>query len=238
MRNTRPIIRGSLAFYVAVVGFVFWISTATAFAQSDIDSPFGLSTVAAPEDSLAVTWEKLLREVNKDLSIVARCRAEAASCASREASKFVQLVKEGEQPEPVAQIGHINRAANLAIRLLDAAHADSEWRPPLGVLARSAGDCKHYAVLKYAVLREAGFAPDALKIVVVEVRSTHQQHAVVAIRTKERQWLILDDHTSTLVESSMALDRYEPLYQLDQGGIQQFARSSRPVQIVESTKVR
>jgi len=89
-------------------------------------------------------------------------------------------------------------------------------------------------VLKYAALREAGFAPDALKIVVVEVRSTHQQHAVVAIRIKERYWLILDNRTSILVESSLALDRYDPLYELDQDGIHQFALPSRSLQMVES----
>jgi len=180
-----------------------------------------------------MTWQKLLLEVNEDLSTITRCRANAQSC-SPAAAKFVALVKEGERPEPLAQIGHINRAANFSMRLLDAAHADNEWRSPLATLARSIGDCKHYAVLKYAALREAGFAPDALKIVVVEVRSTHQQHAVVAIRIKERYWLILDNRTSILVESSLALDRYDPLYELDQDGIHQFALPSRSLQMVES----
>ena len=204
-----------------------------ALAQLETVGPFGLSTIATPEAPLATTWQKLLVEINEDLSIITRCRANAQSC-SPAAAKFVVLVKEGEQPEPQAQIGHINRAANFSIRLLGATHPDNEWRSPLAALARSVGDCKHYAVLKYAALREAGFAPDALKIVVVDVRSTHQQHAVVAIRIKERHWLILDDRTSILVESTMALDRYDPLYELDQDGIHQFALPSRHLEMVGS----
>ncbi len=232
MLSTRQIVRRSLTFYLPLVVFVF-CCVPIALAQLETDGPFGLSTVATPEEPLAMTWQKLLLEVDEDLSIITRCRANAQSC-SPAAAKFVALVKQGEQPEPLAQIGHINRATNFSMRLLDAAHADNEWRSPLAALARSVGDCKHYAVLKYAALREAGFAPDALKIVVVDVRSTHQQHAVVAIRIKDRHWLILDDRTSILVESSMALDRYDPLYELDQEGIHQFAPRSRPLQMVGS----
>ena len=232
MLSTRQIIRRFLTFYLPVVVFVF-CCVPPALAQLEADGPFGLSTVATPEAPLAMTWQKLLLEVSKDLSNINRCRANAQSC-SPAAAKFVALVKEGERPEPLAQIGHINRAANFSMRLLDAAHADNEWRSPLAALARSVGDCKHHAVLKYAALREAGFAPDALKIVVVNVRSTHQQHAVVAIRIKERHWLVLDNRTSILVESSLALDRYDPLYELDQDGIHQFALPSSPPQMVGS----
>lgn len=232
MLSTRQIVRRSLTFYLPLVVIVF-CCVSTAHAQLDTDGPFGLSTVATPEAPLAITWRKLLLEINEDLSIITRCRTNAQSC-SPAAAKFVALVKEGEQLEPLAQIGHVNRAANFSMRMLDAAHPDNEWKSPLAALARSVGDCKHYAVLKYAVLREAGFAPDALKIVVVDIRSTHQQHAVVAIRIKERHWLILDDRTSILVESSMALDRYDPLYELDQDGIHEFALPSRPLQMVGS----
>jgi len=236
MLRNCPIVRNFLTFYLPLVVSIFCFCTTTTLAQSDIDGPFGLSTVAAPEAPLAMTWARLLLEVNKDLSVIARCRVEGQSCSSPAAAKFIALVKEGEQPEPLAQIAHINRAANFSMRLLDTAHADNEWRSPLAVLTRNAGDCKHHAVLKYAALREAGFAPDALKIVVVEIRSTHQQHAVVAIRTIGHRWLILDNHTSTLVESSMALDRYDPLYALDHDGVRQFALPSRPLQMVDSTQ--
>jgi len=133
-------------------------------------------------------------------------------------------VKEGEQKQGRNQIAHINRAANLAIRALDSAHSENEWRSPLDILARGAGDCKHAAVLKYAALREAGIDENALRIVVVEVRSTHQQHAVVAVRT-EGHWVLLDNHTSTLIESQAGFDYYDPLYALDQSGVRQFALS-------------
>lgn len=208
-----------------------------ALAQTNIDEPFGLFTVEAPEASLSASWKELLLQVSNDLSIIARCRSEPQSCSSSAALKFLAIAKEGEQHEGRVQIGHINRTANFAIRALDSAHVDDEWRSPLVAIARGVGDCKHYAVLKYAALREAGIAPDALKIVVVEVRSTHQQHAVVAARIENR-WLLLDNHTLTLIESSTALDYYAPLYALDEHGVRQFAMPLHPAQIADSMQRR
>ena len=74
--------------------------------------------------------------------------------------------------------------------------------------------------------------PD-LRIVVVEVRSKHRQHAMVAVRT-EGQWLLLDNRTSILIESSKVLDYYDPLYALDQDGVRQIALSVHPLQMARS----
>ena len=207
-----------------------------AHAQPDIGEPFGLSTVPAAETSMAATWKELLVEINNDLSIVANCREQSESCSSPAAIEFVNITKEGERHEGLARIGHLNRAANFAIRLLDTAHADDEWRSPLAILARSSGDCKHYAVLKYAMLRELGVSPDALKILVVEVRSIQQQHAILAVRTEKGRWLLLDNHTLMLVESSMALDYYDPLYEFDQNGVRQFGLPSRSPELAQSLR--
>lgn len=209
--------------------FVFCITAA--HAQADVDEPFGLSTFPAEETAMAATWKALLVEINNDLSIVAKCREQSESCSSPAAIEFLSIAKEGERHDGPALIGHLNRAANFAIRPLDTAHVDDEWRSPLAILARSSGDCKHYAVLKYAMLRELGVSPDALKIIVVEVRSIHQLHAVLSVRAEKGRWLLLDNRTLMLIESSMALDYYDPLYELDQNGVRQFASSPRSPQL-------
>ena len=173
------------------VFFAFFMFSFFALQRScpaDVDEPFGLSTIPAEETAMAATWKELLVEINNDLSIVAKCREQSKSCSSPAAIKFVSIAKEGERHDGLAQIGQLNRAANFTIRPLDTAHADDEWRSPLAILARSSGDCKHYAVLKYAMLRELGVSPDALKIIVVEVRSIHQLHAVLSVRAEKGRW--------------------------------------------------
>jgi hypothetical protein len=97
-------------------------------------------------------------------------------------------------------------------------NGDHPWQSSQG----NSGDCKNYAVLKYAMLRELGVSPDALKIIVVEVRSSHQ--------------LLLDNRTLMLVESSMALEYYDPLYELDQNGIREFALPTRSTRLAQSLR--
>jgi predicted transglutaminase-like cysteine proteinase len=85
------------------------------------------------------------------------------------------------------------------------------------------------------MLRELGVSPDALKIIVVEVRSSHQLHAILAVR-EQGGWLLLDNRTLMLVESSMALEYYDPLYELDQNGIREFALPTRSPRLAQSLR--
>lgn len=237
--NKDPHARNSVTRFLSAVFPVlclFDFSITSAHAQAGADEPFGLSTVSVAEAAMAATWKELLVEINNDLSIVAKCREQFQSCSSPAAVTFATIAKEGDRYEGLARIGHLNRAANFAIRTLDSAHADDEWRSPLAILSRGIGDCKHHALLKYAMLREIGVSPDALKIIVVEVRSTHQLHAILAVRAEKGGWLVLDNRTLVLVESSMALNYYDPLYELDQNGVREFALPSRPPQVAQSLR--
>lgn len=219
--------------YLSAVICIFYVLffCIKAHAQTAIDEPFGLSTMPAAQTAIRATWKELLIEITNDLSIINTCRENPQSCPSLAAIKFVNIAKAGERHEGLARIGHLNRAANFAIR----PHADDQWRSPLAILSRNSGDCKNYAVLKYAMLRELGVSPDALKIIIVEVRSSHQLHAILAVR-EQGGWLLLDNRTLMLVESSMALEYYDPLYELDQNGIWEFALPTRSPQLAQSLR--
>lgn len=142
------------------------------------------------------------------------------------ALQFIAVVAEGAGYEGLARIGHINRAANLALRAFDGARSSDlhgKWTSPLATLAAGGGDCKQFAVLKYRALEDAGFAADDVRLVILQSRSLPETHAVVAVRN-ERRWLILDNRSMALVESDELLDRYIPLYTLDHRGVRQFVR--------------
>jgi len=109
------------------------------------------------------------------------------------------------QHEGKARIGHINRAANLAIRTTK--KYVEQWTSPLQTLANGVGDCKQYAVLKYVALHEAGYRADRLRILVVEDKITREAHAVVAV-SSDGQWMVLDNRTNVLIEGADFLKRY------------------------------
>jgi predicted transglutaminase-like cysteine proteinase len=199
-------------------------------AQADINEPFGLSTVVAPEGPWWVTWRDLRSEIQSEKPIIAQCRAEPDFCTSPAALRFIAIVDEGRQYEGLARIGHINRAINFSIRPISTtAQRDihTTWISPLAVLASGKGDCKQYAILKYVVLSDIGFAPDDLRLIIVAVKSRQENHVVLAVRNAGR-WLILDNRSLALIDSSELYD-YLPLYTLDYRGVRQFVLPFSPI---------
>ena len=181
-------------------------------------------------------WRKLQRQIKAEQPIVARCRAEPHTCDSRAALRFIAIVNEGKRHEGLARIGNINRAVNLSIRSANDKEPDGardEWTSPLAALAAGAGDCKQYAVVKYAALRDAGFSAGDLRLVILQMKPGRIRHAAVALRYDGR-WLILDNRTLALVESRDVLGHYVPLYAFDHRGVRQFGTRQGPEQQIAS----
>ena len=198
-------------------------------AQADIREPFGIPTVVAPNGPLWVTWRDLQAKIQSDQAIIARCRAEPDACPSPAARKFIAIVKEGDNHDGLARVGRINRAANFSIRPISATASDdvnTAWTSPLEALAAGTGDCKQYAVLKYAALSDAGFALDDLRLVIVAVRSQRASHVVVVVRHAGR-WFNADNRFLALVESHELSD-YSPRFEFDHRGVRQFVLPSSP----------
>lgn len=200
-------------------------------AQADSNEPFGLATIAAGEGPLAATWRHLQSEMQSDERIVVRCRAAPRTCPSPAALRFIAIVNEGNGYAGLARIGRINRAVNLAIGAASAAAVQTTWNSPLQTLAAGSGDCKQYAVLKYAALRDAGFAADDLRLVIAKIKQPRAaetrpvDHALVAVR-RDADWIILDNRSLAMIESRQLHDRYMPLFALDQRGVRQFVQPS------------
>jgi len=182
-------------------------------AQAEADKSLDFAALETPNGANLAMWRELKSGIEEEQKIITKCRSDPATCPSSAALQFVALVNEGTRYEGRARIGHINRAANLSIRATK--KYLEKWTPPLETLAKGIGDCKQYAVLKYVALNEAGYDVDRLRIIVVEGRMMRSSHAVVAVRSGE-QWIVLDNHSYALVESSEFLRRYTSVALLPQ----------------------
>ncbi len=181
-----------------------------------VNEPFGVATVPAPDGDLTTIWQRLEPAIHADELTIAACRADP-TCDSPAALRLIAIVHEAMRYEGRARIAHINRSINEAI---PATRHDTPWMPPLKAMATS-GDCKSYAVVKYATLGDAGIAPADRRLVIVWDRAHPQEtHLILVVRVAQ-QWLILDDDTSTLVEST-GKPNYEPLHMLDETGVRNF----------------
>lgn len=180
--------------------------------------PFGVATVPAAPDSAIISaiWRDLQSSIRADEQIVVACHANPA-CGSPVAIRFIAIVDEARQYQGRALLGHINRAVNLAI---PTTRGGVSWQSPLKALA-SSGDCKSYAVTKYVALGAAGIAPEDRRLVMVwDNAHPLETHLVVVVRVALR-WLILDNRTQTLVDST-DYPAYQPLHVFDHSGVRDF----------------
>jgi predicted transglutaminase-like cysteine proteinase len=186
-------------------------------AQTALNEPFGLATVAAaPHDRWSAIWMRLGYDIAADLAAVARCRTESVSCGSPAAQRFIGLVDHGAPYQGFDRIRHINRAVNLTLRIRE----QPAWTSPLAALAAGEGDCKQYAAIKYAAMLDGGFAPDDVRLIVGSI-PPGTGHAVVAVRSAGI-WFILDNRSLDVVRSE-AFAAFTPLYAFDSRGVRRFA---------------
>ena len=196
--------------------------------------PFGLFTFRAPEGLLWRKWRGVEAAMKKEQTVLDQCRTGSEGCPSH-AAQFLRLINAVKSKSGRARLEEANRAVNIAIHYVSdqSQHGESDrWSAPLATFATAKGDCEDYAIAKYAVLREAGFAPDQLRLVLVRDRAVRQDHAVLAARLDER-WLILDNRRSQLTEDTDA-SNFTPLFAINHNGVQLFAAPFAKRSLMES----
>ena len=188
---------------------------ALALTQARAMEPFGLDAVPSKSPGLITTWRELQREVAEDEAAIRLCRTE--QCGSPAARRLISMVDEARRYDGRQMIGHLNRSINGAI---PATRANVPWLSPLAALSQ-AGDCKSYAITKYLALGDAGVAAGDRRLVLLQVTTMPSElHLAVLVRDGER-WLILDNRTLTLVDST-ATRQYAPLHEFDENGVRDY----------------
>ena len=90
--------------------------------------------------------------------------------------------------------------------------SDDIWLTPIRFL-RDGGDCEDFAIAKYFMLRDLGFATDDLRIVISSDHETREPHAVVAVRIGDKVLLMETDDT---VRRAREHHKYTFLYSVNE----------------------
>ena len=189
---------------------------------SRLAEPFGLDTsalVTGLQNNVLNKWGVVAKELPQEREVLARCRADAASCLPA-AKAFLAIVDKAQNRSGLARIGEINRSINLAIKYVDDMSqygVPDRWVSPLATFSSEAGNCKHYAISKYVALQEIGFAAEDLRLVIVRDRASNLLHAVAAVRYDGR-WLVLDNRTFIMAQD-VDIKSYNPLFVLGNDGV-------------------
>lgn len=181
--------------------------------------PFDSEISGLVEGGLQQKWSAVKKKLPQEHAILTRCRAYPAACPPA-AARFLAILDKARLQEGWTRIAEINRAINLNIRPVDDLTqygvADL-WATPLMAFKSNAGDCEDYATAKYVALREIGFSEDDLRVVIVHLRATNEDHAVTAVHY-DGQWFILDNRTLQIRKDVDAAE-FDPLFVVDGEGV-------------------
>lgn len=87
------------------------------------------------------------------------------------------------------------------------------WAAPY-LFIKNSGDCEDYCIVKYFTLRELGFTPEQLRIVVVMEKIRNIAHAVLVVYMNDDAY-ILDNLTSSVLSHTKSRN-YAPQYSLNE----------------------
>lgn len=89
------------------------------------------------------------------------------------------------------------------------------WAIPAQFLVKS-GDCEDYAIVKYFTLKELGFDPASMRIVVLRDTIRNLAHAVLAVYLNGDIFIL--DNLSNAVLSHRRISNYSPQYSINEFG--------------------
>lgn len=119
----------------------------------------------------------------------------------------------------LAQVEAVNKAVNNRLtyredsRLFGTA---DHWATPTESLARRAGDCEDYAILKRAALRAIGVPDSDMYLVILRDLAVRADHAVLAVRI-DGKTMILDNRNNQLSSDAGQSD-YRPIFSFNSQG--------------------
>jgi predicted transglutaminase-like cysteine proteinase len=139
------------------------------------------------------------------------------NCASQTCERSAKILSAIINEEPKAGFTRLLSSVNSSVNRLVRYQPDRAgyrqldfWANPSTTLNRGAGDCEDYAILKLAVLAEAGVPRSAMSIVVLRDQRRGVYHAVLSIRTTQGNFIL--DNVREEVLPDVELPDYVPLY--------------------------
>ncbi|MEM8540504.1 MAG: transglutaminase-like cysteine peptidase [Pseudomonadota bacterium] len=128
-------------------------------------------------------------------------------------SVFSDTVSELENASFFEKLQTVNSVANNAIKFAPDSNVykkKDHWASANQTISVGYGDCEDYAILKYAMLLEAGVPASSMSLIVLKDTDRNLYHAVLAVSTNKGH-LILDNVAKDVYRDT-SISHYQPLF--------------------------
>jgi len=126
-----------------------------------------------------------------------------------------ELVRSLRGQPPMQQLDAVHRLFNRILYVEDPQNwgVPDYWATPLEFITRD-GDCEDYAIAKYVSLRELGFQPSQMRILVLNDLNLRIAHAILVVFLDGRAYL-LDNQIPTVVPMEV-VRHYQPIFSINE----------------------
>lgn len=167
-------------------------------------------------------WQMLRTRHKNEVGLRARQAKSVFKVPCRLSKKFIcahdewkDLIADVKNQSPRAKMAAVNQHLNQAAYITDMTNwRKNDYWATLGQFFDKNGDCEDYAIAKYYSLKELGFSPDQMRIVIVQDTNLNVAHAVLAVYFNNNVW-ILDNQISKIVQQNQIV-HYKPLYSINE----------------------
>ena len=176
---------------------------------------FGTTEFRAESLAALPKWQRALRQIDQERSTYRACSRLSATCPAQSVMVWQSVIKSQIGRPQIDQLHAINRFLNdWRYKPDDQNYGQRDyWATPLEFLRRS-GDCEDYAIAKYVTLRELGFAPEQLRLVVVQDVVRELAHAVLAVYLDDQVYIL--DNLTRAVLPQERISHYVPYYSINE----------------------
>lgn len=207
MNATQQILIGILA--LAVVSGLFPANVLAQDQKTD-SKLFGYREERKEGFTIFPQWVSVMHRHENDRPTLDSCPINLCKVP-----EWRQLIASLRGRSPHEQTTSVNAFANRFRYVLDLDNYDKTdyWAIPREFLTLG-GDCEDYAIIKYFSLRQLGFPPEIMRIVVVQDGNLRVPHAVLALYTRD-DILILDNQIREVIPHS-SIAHYIPVFSLNE----------------------
>jgi predicted transglutaminase-like cysteine proteinase len=211
----RQIFRRRFAAFFTGLMVMSLISIVPARADVTENGLFGMVEISSDNLAALPLWLKVKASFPLLANAAAKCDAKIEDCQSQQMTLWRTKIAELQNSPERIQMQSINRFLNSWKYIPHETEASTErhWAAPLEFISNGGG-ARDFATMKYVSLKELGFDPETMRIVIVNDVLRNKLHAVLSVILRGKRY-VLDSLNDTILEERF-VNYYVPLYSVNE----------------------
>ena len=203
----------ALALLAGILSFAP-LTSKKALADVNHAGLFGAIEISSNNLAALPQWLRVIASFPKLTNAATKCDDKIQDCGSQQMTLWRAKIAELKRADKRIQLQEINRFLNGWKHIPDDEEPQpGRWSSPLEFITNGGGS-EGFAIMKYVSLKELGFNPDAMRIVITNDVLRNKVHAILSVSLRGKRY-VLDNLNNTILEEKL-VHYYVPLYSMNE----------------------